>query len=142
MDTLSDPVLQVLEDFKAAVFEKNVDAFVALYDRDLVVFDMWRVWSYNGIVAWREMVEGWFGSLGTDSVVVDFDDVQTIVGQGLAVIHALIRYKAVGADGAELRSMDSRLTATLRQMGDAWKIVHQHSSSPVDPGTTTVIFKR
>ncbi|RQH05693.1 YybH family protein [Paraburkholderia dinghuensis] len=142
MDKLADPILQVLHDYKAAVFAKDVEGFVDLYDRDVSVFDMWGVWSYNGITAWRSMVAGWFGSLGAESVIVDFSEVQTITSQDLAAVHAFVTYKAVTDDGAVLRSMDNRLTVTLRQKDDAWKIVHQHSSSPIELDTTKAMFKR
>jgi uncharacterized protein (TIGR02246 family) len=142
VDKLANPILQVLDDYKAAVFAKDVDSFVALYDKDVSVFDMWGVWSYNGIAAWREMAARWFGSLGAERVIVDFSDAQSIVGQDLAVVHAFVTYKAITADGVELRSMDNRLTVTLRQKDNGWKIVHQHTSSPIDLGTVQVIFKR
>jgi len=143
VDTLDKPVLQVLDDYKAAVLAKSVDAFVALYDPNVLVFDMWGAWSYNGIAAWREMVEGWFCSLGTaERVIVEFSDAQTIVTGELAVVHAFVEYKAIDPNGVELRSMDNRLTMTLARNSDGWKIVHQHTSSPVDGGTAQVIFKR
>ncbi|MFL9931155.1 nuclear transport factor 2 family protein [Paraburkholderia sp. RL18-103-BIB-C] len=142
MDKLDNPILQVLDDYKAAVFAKDVDSFVALYDADVLVFDMWRVWSYKGIAVWREMAAGWFGSLGTERVIVDFSDVQRIVAQDLAVVHAFVTYKAVTADGVDLRSLDNRLTATLRQKSDGWKIIHQHTSLPIDLETAKGIFKR
>jgi ketosteroid isomerase-like protein len=142
VDKLDNPILQVLDDYKAAVFAKDVDSFVALYDADVLVFDMWRVWSYKGIAVWREMAAGWFGSLGTERVIVDFSDVQRIVAQDLAVVHAFVTYKAVTADGVDLRSLDNRLTATLRQKSDGWKIIHQHTSLPIDLETTKGIFKR
>jgi ketosteroid isomerase-like protein len=40
VDKLDNPILQVLDDYKAAVFAKDVDSFVALYDRDVLVFDI------------------------------------------------------------------------------------------------------
>lgn len=142
MDKAADPILQVLHDYTAAVYAKDVDAFVALYAPDILAFDMWGAWTYEGVAAWRNMVEGWFGSLGAERVVVDFRDAQTAVSGDLAVVHAFVTYKAVSADGEALRSMDNRITATLRQTGAGWKIFHQHSSSPIDPATTKVIFKR
>ncbi|CAB3778191.1 hypothetical protein LMG28614_00563 [Paraburkholderia ultramafica] len=45
MDKLDNPILLVLDRYKAAVFAKDVDSFVALYDGDVLVFDMWGVWS-------------------------------------------------------------------------------------------------
>jgi ketosteroid isomerase-like protein len=142
VDKLNNPILQVLEDYKAAVWAKDVDSFVALYDRETVAFDMWGAWSHNGIASWRAVAEGWFGSLGNERVVVDFSDAQSIVAADLAVVHAFANYKAVDADGMELRSMDNRLTMTLRRQADGWKIVHQHTSSPIEVGTAQVMFRR
>ncbi|MGF6737590.1 YybH family protein [Paraburkholderia atlantica] len=142
MNRLDHPILQVLEGYTAAVWAKDVDAFVALYDRDAVIFDMWGTWSYNGIASWRAMAEGWFGALGADRVIVDFSEAQTMAAADLAVIHAFATYKAVDANGQELRAMDNRLTMTLRQQADGWKIVYQHTSSPVEAGTAQVIFRR
>jgi ketosteroid isomerase-like protein len=139
---LDNPVLQVLEDYKAAVFAKDIDAFIALYDEDVLVFDMWGVWSYHGIASWRDMAARWFGSLGTERVIVDFSDVQTIAAEDLAVVHAFVKYKAVSADGVDLRSLDNRLTVTLRKKGDGWKVVHEHTSSPIDFETAKVMFQR
>jgi ketosteroid isomerase-like protein len=138
--TIDDTILQVLDSYKTAVFAKDLDAFVALYDQDVRVFDMWGRWSYDGIAAWREMAAGWFGSLGSERVIVEFKDPHTVVAQDLAVVHVFVTFKAVNADGAYLRSLDSRLTATLRQRGDAWMIVHEHSSSPIDFETTKAMF--
>jgi ketosteroid isomerase-like protein len=142
VDKLDNPILQILDDYKAAVFAKDVASFIALYDEDVQVFDMWGAWSYNGIAAWREMVANWFGSLGTERVIVDFSNPKATVAQDLAVVHAFVTYKAVTADGVELRSLDNRLTAILTPRGDGWKIVHEHTSSPIDFETAKVIFNR
>ena len=37
---------------------KDVDAFAALFDVDVRVFDMWGVWSYDGIAAWPTTTGG------------------------------------------------------------------------------------
>lgn len=142
MDKPDDPILQVLDDYKAAVFAKDVDSFIALYDQDVRVFDMWGKWSYNGIASWREMVDQWFSSLGTERVIVDFSSAKVLVAQDLAVVHGFVAYKAVSADGVDLRALDNRLTAILRQRGDGWKIVHEHTSSPIDFETAKAIFNR
>jgi ketosteroid isomerase-like protein len=142
VNKLNDPILQVLYDYKAAIFARDVDAFVALYDQDVVAFDMWGAWSYAGIEAWRGMAAGWLGSLGTERVVVEFSNTQTIVAQDLAVAHAFVTYKAVAASGVELRSLNNRLTVALKRKGGVWRIVHEHTSSPVDFNTAKVILKR
>ena len=142
MDERTKPIMRVLDAYKAAVFAKDVDAFVALYDQDVCVFDMWGEWSYNGIEAWRGTVAAWFGSLGTERVAVDVDGVHTIVARAdVAVAHAFVTYKGVSAEGKELRAMHNRLTWALNQKGGAWRIVHEQTSAPVDFETSKVILQ-
>lgn len=134
--------MQVLDAHKAAVFAKNVDTFVALYDRDVCVFDVWGEWSYNDIEAWRKMVTDWFGSLGTERVSVDMSDVRVVAAQDVTVVHAFVTYRGLSAEGEELRAMSNRLTLALKQDGGTWKIVHEHTSAPVDFETSKVILQR
>ena len=142
MNELEQPVLQVLDAYKAAVFAKDVAALVGLYDQDVCVFDLWGEWSYDGVEAWRKMVTVWFGSLGTERVAVNMERVQTILAHDVAVAYAFVTYKGVSAEGKELRAMQNRLTWVFKQKGDAWKIVHEHTSAPVDVETSKVILQR
>lgn len=132
---------QILDIYKAAVYAKDVEAFMALYADDIHVFDMWEKWSYQGAVAWREMVEGWFGSLGTERVVVDFLQTESTQTEDMAVVHTFVVYKGVSAEGDVLRSMQNRMTCVLKKQGDDWKIIHEHSSGPASLETGKVIFK-
>ena len=128
----SEQIEQMLDAYRRAVRAKDVDAFVALYDDDVRVFDTWGLWSYEGLAAWRAMATEWFGSLGDEQVGVDHSDVQTVIGDGVAVVHAYTRFAGLSAEGEELRAMENRLTWALRKTGDgAWKVVHEHTSAPV-----------
>ena len=135
-------VTAVLEAYREAVHAKDVDAFVAIFADDVRVFDMWGAWSYDGIDAWREMAEGWFGSLGDELVRVDFDDVRTTVGEDVAVVSAFVTFAGLSADGEELRSLNNRLTWGLRKRDGTWKVVHEHTSAPVDTATGKVDLER
>ena len=60
MTTDHNPATEVLSAYAAAVNAKDVEAFVALYDEDVHVYDTWGTWEYNGIEAWRAMAaSGW-----------------------------------------------------------------------------------
>jgi uncharacterized protein (TIGR02246 family) len=142
LNEIEKPVMAVLDAYKAAVFAKDVDAFVSLYDRDVRIFDMWGSWSYDGLEAWRGMVSEWFASLGTERVGVVMDDVRITVAHDLAVVHAFLTFKGLSAEGKELRAMQNRLTCTLRKVDGAWKIFHEHTSSPADFETAKVMLKR
>ncbi|MEP7043710.1 MAG: nuclear transport factor 2 family protein [Dokdonella sp.] len=135
-------VLSLLEAYQAAVRAKNVDAFAALYDTDVRVFDMWGAWSCEGIAAWRAMAADWFGSLGTDSVVVGVDDARVQVAHDLASVQAFLTFTGVSARGETLRAMDNRLTWVLQRREAEWKIVHEHTSAPADFATSKLMLQR
>jgi uncharacterized protein (TIGR02246 family) len=134
-------IARMLDAYKAAVFAKDIDAFASLYDPDVRVFDLWGKWSYDGIQAWRAMAAGWFESLGTSRVVVDLDGVRTIVAHDVSIVHAFVIYKGISADGRELHAMRNRLTWVVRETAGAWKVIHEHTSAPVDFETSKVILQ-
>jgi len=135
---------RLMDAYRAAVLAKDVDAFVALYDPDVRVFDLWGRWSYEGREAWREMVAGWFGSLGDERVEVAFDSIRTRSTAGLAVLHGYVEYRSIAADGSSPRAMHNRLAWTLAPAADgaAWRIVHEHTSAPADFETAKVVLER
>jgi uncharacterized protein (TIGR02246 family) len=135
-------VAALLESYRDAVYAKDVEAFVAIFADDVRVFDMWGTWSHDGIDSWREMAVGWFGSLGDELVRVAFDEVQTTVGDDTAVLSAFVTFAGLSADGEELRSMNNRLTWGLRKTGGTWKVVHEHTSAPVELATGKVDLER
>jgi uncharacterized protein (TIGR02246 family) len=141
MNDFEKLIMHVLDAYQAAVFARDVDAFIALYDDDVCVFDMWGEWSYDGVEAWSGIVADWFGSLGTERVAVDVDDVRMTVAHDLALVHAFVIYKGVSAEGKVLRVMQNRLTWVLKQKGGAWKVVHEHTSAPVDFKTSKVVLQ-
>src|SRR5207302_527714 len=95
------PIRKVMEAYAAAVLAKDADAFAALYERDVRVFNLWAKWSDDGVEAWRAMAVEWFGSLGSECVVVGWDDVRTHVTSEFAVLEAFFTYQAVSAEGAK-----------------------------------------
>lgn len=122
---------EMLDNYAAAVRAKDVDAFVGLYADDVRTFDLWSVWSYDGKDPLRRMVEEWFGSLGTDIVAVEWDEVRAQDGEDVAALSAFLTYRGLSAEGEELRSMNNRLTWVLQKDADgAWKIAHEHTSAP------------
>jgi uncharacterized protein (TIGR02246 family) len=142
MNDAADPFRQALAGYAAAARAKDVDAFVALYADDVHLFDLWGAWSLRGIEAWRNAVTEWFSSLGDEQLVITADQVESTFDGDLAVGHAILTYAAFAADGRALRSLDNRITMTLRRSGGAWKIVHEHTSAPVDHATLKAMLKR
>ena len=135
--------LQPLFDtYKNSAHEKDLEKFLSIFDEKVQVFDMWGRWSYEGIGAWREMAAGWFGSLGQDRVLVEFEDAEAVVSGDMGFARASVTYSAMNAEGQKLRSLQNRLTWVVRKKDGAWKIIHEHSSAPIDHPSLKAILKK
>jgi hypothetical protein len=86
----------------------------------------------RGLEAWRATIDGWFSSLGDESVGVSFSNVET---RG-PLAHMFVRYAGLSAAGEELRAMSNRMTWVV----EGGKVVHEHSSAPADLATGKVIL--
>jgi uncharacterized protein (TIGR02246 family) len=142
MSTSEQPIHRLFEAYQTAVYAKDVEAYAGLFDENVHVFDMWEQWSCQGLAAWRKMAADWLGSLGTERVVVEFADIHVSTSSDLAFAYAFVTFRAVSAEGQKLREMQNRLTWVLSYRPGGWKIVHQHTSAPLDPATCKAIFKR
>ena len=131
MSDLDKDIARALESYESAVYAKDVDAFMRLYDPGVRVFDAWGVWSYEGAQAWQRAVEGWFTSLGTERVKVTFEQVRASGGRELATMSAIVTYAGISAEGERIRAMQNRVTWVLRTAAHSLRIVHEHTSAPI-----------
>jgi len=138
----NDPISDFFAAYVTAVRAKDVQGFAALYADDVVVFDAWGSWCHAGRASWQGVVAEWFGSLGTENVVVEFDDLRSHIGSDLAHGSAFVTYAAISAGGERLRSLDQRITVVAARRGEEWKVVHEHSSAPADFRTKAVVLHR
>ncbi len=54
---------------------------------------------------------------------------------------AFVRFSAEAADGTELRSLNNRLTLVLKRQAEGWKIVHEHTSAPIDDASCKAMLQ-
>ena len=132
----------LLEAYATAVLHKDAAAYTSIFDENILVFDMWQEWRYDGITAWREVAKDWFDALGADKDVVTFSDIEITEKGELALITAIAKFTATSEQGEALRYLENRLTWVAVKKGLTWKIIHQHTSSPIDFNTMQVVLKR
>ena len=142
MSDTEKQVVRALDTYKSAVLAKSAETFMHLYDSDVRVFDTWGVWSYEGAAAWRVAVEGWFSSLGSETVRVTFEDVKITAEPSFALVSAFARYAAISAQGEELRAMQNRFTWVLKTRGHVLRVIQEHTSTPIGFEDTKAIFSR
>ncbi|RYY76735.1 MAG: DUF4440 domain-containing protein [Gammaproteobacteria bacterium] len=141
MEKNSTEVTQVLEAYKSAVLEKNVDAFMQLYDVNARIFDTWGVWLFDKADSRLPNIKKWFEGLGDERVVVNFDDVRVTSRNDMAIVTAVGTYAAVSVSGVELRSMQNRFTWALEFSESGWKIIHEHTSVPIGDDLTAKLVR-
>ena len=142
MSDAEKDVRRVIRSYEAAVFSRDVEAFMRLYHPTVRVFDAWGVWLYEGAPSWRIAVEGWFASLASERVKVSFAEVHIAAEHPLATVSAIVTYAAESAKGEPLRSMENRMTWVLRESGHVFRIVHEHTSAPIGFGDSKAILAR
>lgn len=133
----------LLDRYRTAVYDRNLDAFIQLYDVKARIFDLWGRWVYEDSADWRTAAGEWFSSLGTDRSLPEFHDVRVEAGDSVAAVDAFVTYTGLSEDGKKLRSMDNRITWVLRKNRDGdWKVIHEHTSAPADFETGKVTLRR
>lgn len=128
--------------YTKAVYEKDVAAYMSIFDEHLRAFDMWGRWSFDTPDDWRDMAKGWFSSLNGERVVVTFSDIRVEANDAIGTATAFVEFAAVLEQGTPIRSLQNRLTWIALKKGDSWKIIHQHTSSPIDHPSLKAILRR
>lgn len=142
MNTPANTVATLLQSYAAAVYDKDVGAFAALYAPDAYIFDTWVPWRYQGAEPWAAMAKSWFQSLGDDRVAVTWNELHAQdLGDAIAA-QAFVTYTAVSQSGQKLRAMTNRLTWIARFGPDGWRIVHEHTSAPAEHETGRLVLQR
>lgn len=142
MSNIELAVSDLQQRYCKAVGDKDVSAFMRLYDPAARVFDAWGEWQYDGAEAWRKNVEGWFSSLRDEGVKVTFEETSSYGTAEIVISSSIMTYAAVSSTGDILRSMQNRLTWGLRLDEQAAMVVHEHTSAPIGFEDMKAILQR
>jgi ketosteroid isomerase-like protein len=118
--------------YKQSAWEKDIETMIGLYHHDVVIFDMWMQGYQTGLTGWSIVIKDWLGSLRDEKVNVIFEMIQIHEGENVGFGSALITYQAISTDNTIIRSMRNRITIGFHREKDVWKVIHQHTSSPID----------
>jgi ketosteroid isomerase-like protein len=128
--------MKKLQDFftiySQSAWEKDTASMIELYHDDVVIFDMWTHGYQAGLKAWSGVIKDWLSSLGEERVRVMFEMNEIKEGNNVGFGSALIRYQAISTDNTIIRSMKNRITLGFIKENNEWKVVHQHTSAPIN----------
>lgn len=135
--------MEIEEFFKVyqnSAWSKNATAMINLYDKNAVIFDMWDQGYISNSLEWDNTILDWLGALGDEKVKVEFEMVKIHQSGNLGFASALIMFQAISNDGTILRSMKNRITLGFTKFEDGWKVIHQHTSAPINSNGLTAIL--
>ncbi|HYF67425.1 MAG TPA: nuclear transport factor 2 family protein [Ohtaekwangia sp.] len=125
--------------YKASAWEKDIQRMVGLYDDNVVIFDIWEQGYQTGLTAWSIAVKDWLSSLGDERVNVIFEMVEIHENENVAFGSALITFQAISIDDAIIRNMKNRITLGFIKNDAVWKVVHQHTSAPINSDLKAIL---
>ena len=118
--------------YKQAAWNKDIEGMTRLYDGNVVIYDMWTKGYQIGITEWAKEIHDWLSSLGEENVNVIFEMVAIHESGNVGFANAVITYQAISTDNTILRSMKNRITIGFHKPGSDWKVIHQHTSAPIN----------
>lgn len=128
--------MKQLEDYftiyKKAAWDKDIERMIRLYDANVLIYDMWTNGYQKGLAEWSVAIKDWLGFLGEENVNVLFEMIEIHESGNIGFGSALITYQAISSDNTILRSMRNRITIGFRKEKDMWKVIHQHTSAPIN----------
>ncbi len=131
----------ILKSYANAVYNKDLENFISIYDNKVHVYDTWKAWSYKNRDEYKNMVREWFDSLGDEKVRVEFNEINVLQTQDQTVWIGEIKFYGLSENDEILRSISNRWTWVIQNKNQVLKIVHEHSSLPIDIETFSGIMK-
>lgn len=126
-------IRELLDDWKKAAGEKDIEGVMACYTPDVVSFDMLPPLQCAGAEAYRKNWELGF-EMCQESGAFETHDQTLAVSSDVAFCHSLCRMNGTDAEG---KAFDCwiRWTQCFRKVHGKWLIAHEHISVPIDVET-------
>jgi ketosteroid isomerase-like protein len=112
-----------------AIRSKEVDGTLSPYGSDLVRYDLAPPLATTGAEALdRHSLIAWFDTW-RGPIHYDLKDLSITASGDIAFVHGFVRIGGTKQDG-QTSDVWARQTLCLRKLRGAWKIVHEHTSTP------------
>jgi uncharacterized protein (TIGR02246 family) len=119
---------RLVDDWAKALYAKDVDAVMACYAPDVVVFDLAPPLRNAGADLHRSNFTQWFktfrGPIGSQ-----IRDLRIVAGADVAFSHGLNQITGEKTSGEKI-DVWVRVTVCCRKIDGSWKVVHEHVSVP------------
>jgi uncharacterized protein (TIGR02246 family) len=138
--TNEDQIRDLTQQWLKAVHARDAAAVMACYADDVIAYDLFTPTKVSGAAAYRKNYETWFACCQDGPPGYEIKELDVVAGEDVAFCRSLNRMTGPNADGKEEESW-IRVTVCFRKRGDAWKVVHEHISVPLDRQSQKGVFQ-
>lgn len=125
--------------YKQYAWEKDIENMIGLYDENVVIFDLWEHGNQKGLPDWSDMICDWLNPLEQEKVNVIFELIEIHSEGNIGFASAVVHYEAISNENTVVRSMKNRITLGFIKNKGAWKVVHQHTSAPINSDLKAIL---
>jgi ketosteroid isomerase-like protein len=118
-----------LESLAQAIRDKDVDAIMAHYAPDVVVFDVLPPPDTKGSANYRKNFERWFETM-PGPIAYEMSDLHISQSESHAFCHFQSHVKGTKPSG-EKTEYSVRVTTCLQKANGQWLVAHEHVSVPM-----------
>jgi uncharacterized protein (TIGR02246 family) len=128
----------LIADWAQALAARDLDALLANYADDVLLFDVKPPFRLRGVAAYRAM---WAACLPyfPARFAIEHRDLEITATPDAAFAHGLVQIRPIGAESPAGQTW-LRATICYARVGGAWRVVHEHVSVPFDPTTGQAVF--
>lgn len=139
MSSAEAEILNLVNSWSRAFEAKNVDGMLANYAPDVVFFDLKPPSTLSGLPAVRSMWEACMPFF-PESFTVEHTEQNVTVSGDLAFFSGVNHVVPKETSDPNVHEMHVRVTVCFRKIDGQWKVVHEHSSIPINPVTQKAEF--
>lgn len=135
MQSDDTPIRKLIADRDLALGRKDMDAYMAHYAPDVVIYDAIPPWKTRGTAAFHRTWEDCLPCF-PDNFSIEMRDITIFVHGEIAAADWLWHFTGKEKDHPAMQSWMRNSTIFERKQ-DTWMIVHEHYSVPFDPNTSS-----
>ena len=125
-----DPIRERVATLAQAIREKDIDALMAHYAPDVVVYDVTPPMDVESAADYRKNFERWFGSM-LGPIDYEMKDLRVSMSDSHAFCHGLTHVKGMRKNG-DKADYWVRVTTCFQKANGQWLVGHEHVSMPAD----------
>jgi ketosteroid isomerase-like protein len=134
-------ILECMDALAGALRAKDIDALMAHYAPDVVVFDLPAALQCRGADAYRRNFETWFAAV-QGPIDYEMRDLRVTTSGEVAFCHYLAHVRGTRKTAGKTDYWADywvRVTAGCRKVNGRWMVTHEHVSVPVNMTTTQAV---